>query len=299
MIPSLKFHLWSSENQIVRVRSRSRRTKSITKHRNVHCDWFILSLLLPTLTIWFSLDHKQNISDRDVRQHAKKVMSDSPGLVNFTVGLVNSALKVIPLFCTVHPLLRMTLRHPRWQRFFPLVWKEQARAAFTDLKLLFAIKCCRSADSFLVCYRKTRKWKKCAWSRSLQWFFTMRPSRCGISKLSWLRLWIMGVVKPVGQLYGSPTALSGLESLLCICCSNSKRGEMNISGTNKTHHSTRTMRGRPWDVNTKFAAEFTFCGIRSQTSEHMENRNQKSFLQVSLSSIIVQKQKHRTLAHQN
>ena len=127
----------------------------------------------------------------------------------------------------------------------------------------------------------------------------MRPSRCGISKLSWLRLWIMGAVKPVGQLYGSPTALSGLESLLCICCSNSKKGEMNISGTNKTHHSTRTMRGRPRDVNTKFAAEFTFCGIRSQTSEHMENRNQKSFLQVSLSSIIVQKQKHRTLAHQN
>ena len=138
----------------------------------------------------------------------KSCQIDSPGLVNFTVGLVNSALEVIPLFCTVHPLLRMTLRHPRWQRFFPLVWKEQARAAFTDLKLLFAIKCCRSADSFLVCYRKTRKWKKCAWSQSLQWFFTSRPSSCGIIKMSWLRLWIMGAVKPVGQLYGSPTVLS-------------------------------------------------------------------------------------------
>ena len=114
-------------------------------------------LLLPTLTIWFSLDHKQNISNRDVRQHAKKVVSDSPGLVDFTVGLVNSAVRVIPLFCTVHPLLRMTLRHPRWRRFFPLVRKEQARAAFADLKLLFTIKCRRLADSFLVCYRKTRK----------------------------------------------------------------------------------------------------------------------------------------------
>ena len=273
MIPSLTLHLWSSENQIVGVGSRSRRTKPITKHRNVHCDWFILSLLLPTLTIWFSLDHKQNISNRDVRQHAKKVVSDSPGLVDFTVGLVNSAVKVIPLFCTVHPLLRMTLRHPRWRRFFPLVRKEQARAAFADLKLLFTIKCRRLADSFLVCYRKTRKWKKCAWSRSLQWFFTSRPSSCGIIKMSWLRLWIMGAVKPVGQLYGSPTALSGLGSLPYICCSNSERGETNISGTNKTHRSTRTMRGRPRDVNTKFAA--------------------------ALSSIIVQKQKHRTLAHQN
>ena len=234
MIPSLKFHLWSSENQIVRVRSRSRRTKSITKHRNVHCDWFILSLLLPTLTIWFSLDHKQNISDRDVRQHAKKVMSDSPGLVNFTVGLVNSALKVIPLFCTVHPLLRMTLRHPRWQRFFPLVWKEQARAAFTDLKLLFAIKCCRSADSFLVCYRKTRKWKKCAWSRSLQWFFTSRPSSCWIIKMSWLRLWIMGSCEAcetalrLSNCINEPVSVLG--SLLYICCSNSESGETNISG---------------------------------------------------------------------
>ena len=28
-----------------------------------HCDWFIALLLLPTLTIWFSLDHKRNISD--------------------------------------------------------------------------------------------------------------------------------------------------------------------------------------------------------------------------------------------
>ena len=71
----------------------------------------------------------------------------------------------------------------------------------------------------------------------------------------------MGAVKPVGQLYGSPTALSGLGSLLCICCSNSEKEEMNISGTNKTHRSTRTMRGRPRDVNTKFAAEFTFCCI--------------------------------------
>ena len=48
-------------------------------------------------------------------------------------------LKVIPLFCTAHPLLRITLRHPRWRRFFLLARKEQTRAAFAEVKLLFAI----------------------------------------------------------------------------------------------------------------------------------------------------------------
>ena len=60
---SLTFHLWSNETQIARVGSMSGRTKQITKCWNMHCDWFILPLLLPTLTIWFSLDHKRNISD--------------------------------------------------------------------------------------------------------------------------------------------------------------------------------------------------------------------------------------------
>ena len=35
----------------------------ITKHGNVHFDWLILPLLLPIPTIWFSLDHKRNVSD--------------------------------------------------------------------------------------------------------------------------------------------------------------------------------------------------------------------------------------------
>ena len=29
----------------------------------MHSDWLILPLLLPTRTIWFSLDHKRNVSD--------------------------------------------------------------------------------------------------------------------------------------------------------------------------------------------------------------------------------------------
>jgi len=54
--------------------------------------------------------------------------------------------------------------------------------------------------------------------------------------------------------------LSGLGSLLYICCSNSECGETNICRTNKTHRSTGTTRGRPiFDVNTKLAAGlFTF-----------------------------------------
>ena len=51
--------LRSSENWVVGVASRSGRTKPITKRFNEHCDWLILPLLLPTPTIWFSLDHKR------------------------------------------------------------------------------------------------------------------------------------------------------------------------------------------------------------------------------------------------
>ena len=36
--------------------------------------------------------------------------------------------------------------------------------------------------------------------------FSLRGRR--VIKMYWLRLWIMGAVKPVGQLYGSPTALT-------------------------------------------------------------------------------------------
>ena len=50
--------LRSSESLVVGVASSNRRTKPITKRGHVHCDWFILPLLLPTLTICFSLDHK-------------------------------------------------------------------------------------------------------------------------------------------------------------------------------------------------------------------------------------------------
>ena len=49
--------------------------------------------------------------------------------------------------------------------------------------------------------------------------------------------------------------VSGLGSLLYICCSNSECGETNVCRTNRTHRSTGNTRGRPiFDVNTKLAA---------------------------------------------
>ena len=60
----LRLHrLRSSENWVVGVASWSGRTKPITERGNVHCNWFILPLLLPTSTIWFSLDYKRRVSD--------------------------------------------------------------------------------------------------------------------------------------------------------------------------------------------------------------------------------------------
>ena len=50
-------------------------------------------------------------------------------------GYCVTDVRVMPLFCTAHPLLSITLLHPRWRRFFPLSRKEQTRAAFAELKL--------------------------------------------------------------------------------------------------------------------------------------------------------------------
>ena len=42
--------------------------------------------------------------------------------------------EVIPLFCTAHPLLRITLRHPRWRRFFLLARKTKNKGRFCRTK---------------------------------------------------------------------------------------------------------------------------------------------------------------------
>ena len=118
-------------------------------------------------------------------------------------------LKVIPLFCTTHPLLRITLRHPRWRGFFPLARKEQTMVSFAELKLLFAIIMPQIGWQLPGLLSKNKNMKE-MWviQKSAEWFFTSRPSSCGIIQMSWLRLWIMRAVNPVGQLHGSPTALT-------------------------------------------------------------------------------------------
>ena len=64
--------------------------------------------------------------------------------------------------------------------------------------------------------------------------------------------------------------VSDLGSLMYICCLNSESGETTICGTNKIHRSTRTTRGRVFDVNTKFAAEFTFCCVEKPNKQTYE-----------------------------
>ena len=60
----------------------------ITKRGNVRCDWFILPLLLPTPSIWFSLDHKRNVSDEVVsgigRKWKRSDSSDSDSVALMT-----------------------------------------------------------------------------------------------------------------------------------------------------------------------------------------------------------------------
>ena len=79
--------------------------KAISKVGNVHCDWFTFLLLLPTLTIWFSLDHKRITSDGVVSGVGRKwKCSDSfdsvcvvlrTPLTTLTLSLVKTSLDII------------------------------------------------------------------------------------------------------------------------------------------------------------------------------------------------------------
>ena len=101
--------LQSSENSVLfpltsRKQKRIRRTKPITKRGNVHCDWFILPRLLPTPTIWFSLDQKRNVSDGVVSGVGRKwKRSDSSNSDSV-------ALMTPPTTPTPTPSLEKTIR---------------------------------------------------------------------------------------------------------------------------------------------------------------------------------------------
>ena len=69
--------LRSSEIWVVGDTSRSRRTKPITKRGNMHCNWSILPLLLPTTTTWFSLDRKGWSHKRSRKKRKRSDSSDS------------------------------------------------------------------------------------------------------------------------------------------------------------------------------------------------------------------------------
>ena len=88
-----------SENWVVGDASRSGRTNPVTKRGKVTRDWFILPLLFPTPTIWFSLDHKRNVSDGVGRKWGRSDSSDS-----------DSVALIIFLIFTRWPLLRLRLR---------------------------------------------------------------------------------------------------------------------------------------------------------------------------------------------
>ena len=111
----------------------------------------------------------------------------------------------------------------------------------------------------------------------------------------------MGAVKPVGQL--SPTVLTKHclardRYFIYVIQTPSVKRRIFVEQKRPRYRNTGTTRGhgRPFfDVNTKFAADLDFSVYRNQTREHMKNRNKQSFLQVSLSTIIAQKQKNRIL----
>ena len=88
LIPLTTPSLRLSENLVVGDASRNGRTKPITKRGKVHRDWFILPLLFPTPTIWFSLDHKRNVSDGVVsgvgRKWKRSDSSDSDSVALMT-----------------------------------------------------------------------------------------------------------------------------------------------------------------------------------------------------------------------
>ena len=116
-------------------------------------------------------------------------------------------IKVISLFCTAHPLLRITLLHPRRRRFFPLARKEQTRAAFAELKLLFAIIMPQIGWQQPVLLSKNKKMKEmCVIPKSAVVFHFAAVEE--LLKCPGWGFGLWGAVRPVGQLHGSPTALT-------------------------------------------------------------------------------------------
>ena len=176
-------------------------------------------------------------------------------------------VKVNTWFCIAQPFLRITLRHPRWRRFFTLAREGQTRAAFAELKLLFENN--NAANRLTASWSAIKKQENEKNVRHLEVCSGVSLSGLRVVELNVLAEALDGGCEACGVALRLSDCIketvSGLGSLLYICCSNFECGETNICRTNKTHRRTGTTLGRPiFDVNTKLAAGlFTFTDVKN------------------------------------
>ena len=169
--------------------------------------------------------------------------------------IVIFVFKVIPLFCTAHPLLCIILWHP-----VPASTKRTNKGHFCRAKAF--IRNNNAADRLTASWFAIEKQENERNDRDSEVCsgFSLRGSRVVelLSVLA-LRLW-MGAVKSVWQLYGSAIALTSHYLAWDRYCTY----VVQTPGVKRRIflgqiRPTRTTRGRPiFDVSTKFAAEYTF-----------------------------------------
>ena len=178
--------------------------------------------------------------------------------------------------------------------------KEQTRAAFAELNLLFAIIMPQIGWQLPGLLSKNKEMKKKVSDPAVCSGFSLHGRR-GV-ELSVRAEVLDGSFEACGTALSVSNCInetvSALGSLLYICCSNSECEETNICRTINTHRSSR---------KTNFLCKReVYCWIHILLCIETKQENiwrigidQQSFLQVSLSSIVAQKQKNRTLPHWN
>ena len=67
--------LWKPDCRSLKQKQKN---QPITKLGNLDCDWFILPLLLPTSTIWFSIDHQRKKCKRSDSSDSDSVELTTP-----------------------------------------------------------------------------------------------------------------------------------------------------------------------------------------------------------------------------
>ena len=176
-----------------------------------------------------------------------------------TRWLADCSVKVIPLFCTAQPFLRITLIvTSKKAAVLPASVKRTDKGRFCRAKAFIRNK--NAANRLTASWSALKKQENEKNVRDLEVCsgFPLRGRRVVLAEA------LDGGCEACGAALRLSNCIketvSGLGSLLYICCSNSECGETNICRTNKTHRSTGTTRGRPiFDVNSKLAAGlFTF-----------------------------------------